>query len=113
MSNFTDQLAKDLAVFFNTDEFAIDVLYNDGAGPSAVPAVVDYAAPGSGTKADHALITVKKSEVPSPGYRHTFTIDSVVWTISSDPDKGLDIPGDDLTWTIPISKSERFSQWRK
>ncbi|RLB89189.1 MAG: hypothetical protein DRH26_12110 [Deltaproteobacteria bacterium] len=112
MSTFIDQLATDLAVFLNTDEFAQDVIYNDGNGPVTIPAVVDFAADGV-TPGDQASILVKKSDVSSPDYRQTFTIDSVVWYVRPvSKDKDFVLSQDDQCYLLAISKNERFNQWR-
>jgi hypothetical protein len=95
-----------------TDGIEDTVTYHDGVSSSDINAVVNLSGDGNGGQADHATITVKKSEVPDPQYRHTFTIDGVVWYISSDKDKGLALEGDEYCWVIRISKNERFSQWR-
>jgi len=112
MSTFIDQQATDLAVFLNTDEFAKDVLYNDGNGPAAITAAVDFAADGI-KPGDQATILVKKSEVSSPDYRQTFTIDGSVWYITPpSKDKDFILAQDELTFLLAISKNQRFKQWR-
>jgi len=94
------------------DGTADTVLYNDGTGSVSVSGVVNYwtdgAAPG-----DQAHILVKKSQVPDPDYRHTFTIDGVVWYVRADKkDKGFILAQGDNFYLLALSKNERFSQWR-
>jgi len=113
MTTFADQLADDLAVFLNTDEFAVSVSYNDGTGAAAITAVVDHA-PEKNHPGEQATILVKKSQVSNPEYRQTFTIDSATWYIrSSVKDKDFILAQDSQCFLLAISKNERFSQWRK
>ena len=111
MTTFKDDIADDLADFFNTDEMAQTVTYSDGVTPAEIAADIDYTIPGK-DPGDYALIRVKKSDVSNPDYRHTFTIDSVVWTVFSDKKRGLEIKDDGQVLTIPISKNEGVIQWR-
>ena len=114
MTTLKEHIFADLDdAFLNTDEFAREVIYNNGTTDVTINGVVDYGAAGQGSKAEHATITVKKSDVPNPEYRQTFTIDGVVWYIASDKDKGLALEGDEYMWVIRIQKNERFNQWRK
>lgn len=110
MSRFQEQMLADMDVWFNSDEFAEAVVYNDGISPVSILGVVDY---GGATKqqATAATITVKKTDVPAPEYRHTFTISGQVWTIKADK-TGVDIEGDNYIWVIGIVRDERVS-WRK
>lgn len=94
-----------------TDGIEETVAYHNGTISANITAIVSF---GDGkNQGDGATITVKKSDVPSPEYRHTFTIDSVVWYVDSDKDKGLEKQGDEYCWILKITKNERFSQWRK
>lgn len=109
-----DQLTTDLDVFFDLDEFAQTVTYDNGTTPTSIKAVVDPwgAVRQSGSQSTVKKIMVKKADVPVPDYRHSFVIDGTTWYIKSDPDKGLDAVGDDQVWEIGIVTDERSSAWR-
>ena len=111
MNTFKEQMSMDLDVFFNLDEFADTVSYYDGTATTPVKGIVDFGGTGFEKQARTGKITVKKSEVPSPGYRHTFTINGETWTVKADK-SGLDITGVGLTWEIGIVKDERSNAWR-
>ncbi len=65
-SSFQEQMQADLAVFFNTDEFAQDVSYDDGNGIVTVQGIVDFGETAK-EQARVATIEVQKSQVPAPG----------------------------------------------
>jgi hypothetical protein len=111
VTTFKEQMAADLDVFFNLDEFAEMVSYSDGTNTTSVKGILDFGGTEFDKQASTGKITVKKSDVPSPGYRHTFTIDGETWTVKADK-SGLDISGEGLTWEIGIVKKERFGAWR-
>ena len=113
MPTFKEQMAADMPVFFNTDEFAVDVLYDDGTGAVGITAIMNDGDGGTGRNADAATILVQKADVPNPQYRHTFTIDGELWQIDGEPGKGLGLEGDDFVHVIRIMKNERVSKWRK
>ncbi len=105
MSAFKDQMQADMAVFFNTDEFARDVSYDDGTGPVTVQGIFDK--DGSGKfQGQSATIEVRRDQVPDPLYGHTFTIDGDVWAVQ----KGRE--GGDFAWQIPVIHDERKTTWR-
>ena len=100
MSAFTDQLAADLAGFFDTDEFAETITY---AG-TAIPAIVEYVKAESGQSVKHeAVITVKASDVPVPAYRTAVAINAASW-VTGQPEE---CEGDGHIWKIPLGKAER------
>lgn len=111
--SFKSQQQADNACFFDTDVFGENVLYDDGSGAVTVIGIVDYGseatAPGS-----QASIQVQKSEVPNPAYRHTFTINSVVWHVTP-PAKGRDfiLSQDEDTFLMAIKTATRSGQWRR
>jgi len=111
MTTLKQDFATDLCLPFNTDELAETVSYNNGATVSEISAIVDYTVQDK-TPGDHAIIHVKKTDVSSPGYRHSFTIDGTVWKITGDKKTGLDDKDNGFILSIPISKGERFSSWR-
>lgn len=88
------QMTSDLAVFFNTDEFADDtVIYTPtGGSPTTITAIVDkddvFQEPYvRGPETAICEIIVKVSEVTTPQFGDTFAIDSVVWEF--DPSRGV------------------------
>ncbi len=110
---FKSQTALDLPVFFNTDEFAEVVGYNDGTGSVNIMAVPEYFSEGKDVPASHGTILVKKSDMPSPEYQQVITIQGTAWTINPGPGESFILGEDDLTWILRIQKEERFNKWRK
>ena len=95
-----------------SSELADTVSYNNGSTSSDVSGIVDYWSDGA-KPGDQATILVKKSEVSSPDYRQTFTIDGSVWYITPpSKDKDFILAQDELTFLLAISKNQRFKQWR-
>ncbi len=94
---------------FFSDGLEDTVIYNDGTGPASMSAVVDYWA----DREKMATIMVKKTDVPDPEYRHTFTIGDDVWYVRPPAkDKNYILAQDENFFLLAISKNERFSQWR-
>lgn len=110
MTTFAEQMASDLDVLFDLDEFAETVTYSDGTTSSDVPAIVDYEPPAQNADAG-IRIMVKKSDVAAPGYRHSFTIGGDVWYVAMDGSRPL-IKGDSLVWSIDLVHGERTKSWR-
>jgi len=98
------------------DELGDTVSYDNQATPSAPASVlclVDYSLekqyPG-----EQAAILVKKTQVPAPDYRHTFTIDGTVWFVrSSVKDKDFILDQNSQCYLLAISNDERFRSWRQ
>lgn len=111
MTTFKEQMLADLDCFFNLDEMAETVTYNPGTGPAEIPALVDYEEPGGQNASAGAQITVKKSDVAAPGYRHTFAIDGVVWHVAMENSRPK-IQGDAHIWIIDLVQDERSKAWR-
>lgn len=79
---FKDQMAADLATFFNANEFGESIIYNG----STIVAVIDrLAQPGfiSNNVANYADVLVKKSDVPSVQYQATVQFDGCVWAVEA------------------------------
>lgn len=98
----SDQLTTDLAVFFNTDEFARSVTY---AG-NAIDALVVYdenldAAGSRGSAMARGHLVVKVSDVPAPVYRDTVVIGSDTWRVRRI------IYGDGQIWKLEIYRDQR------
>jgi hypothetical protein len=116
MTTFKEQMAADVsAVFLNADEFADEtVVYNDGTGDVTVTGIVDYGPAEGETKksAKGATIIVAASEVPDPGYRHTFTIAGVEWQVAMNGSVP-DVTGDGQVWEIGLITNEKVTSWRR
>lgn len=110
MTTLAEQITADLATMFDTDEFAQVVTYTAGSTASSITGIVDYGEV-SGENAWGATITVKVSDVPSPGYRHTFTIDGATWYVAMENSRPK-IKGDGYVWTIDLTRDERSDAWR-
>ena len=110
MTTFKDQMAIDLDnVFFNTDEFAVEVIYTpQSGGPGqTIKAIVDYDVDqnsqgiksdgyehiltcernirsvfGTGIIRNVATVTVKITDVPEPRYRDKIEIDGVEFLVA-------------------------------
>ena len=101
------QMIADLDIFFNTDEFAEEITYTPAGGsattitmiPDAQNAGIQSVAPES----DSMIIYVKTSDVPSPNYKDTFTINGEVWYLRANLSGGAN----DGTRQLEISRSER------
>jgi len=90
---FSSQLTTDLAVFFNTDEFAETVIYTATGGVAAsITAIVTREGEGQepyvrGIFTATALVLVKKSEVATPRHGDIYAFDSQTW--EHDPGRGV------------------------
>jgi len=113
VAGFRDDMATDLgAVFYNTDEFAVDGVYNNGVQDTDITLILDADADGSGSPGATAEAWVKKTQVPSPEYRQTITVDGTTWTI--DQEKGrAGYKHDGLNWHLPLIRERRSTQWRR
>jgi hypothetical protein len=107
-SAFQDQLNADLAVFYNTDEFAKALVYTSlgGAPPQAVRGIVDYGTGddygGTLTIYERARLRVAASGtygVVLSKKGDTVTIDEIVWTVDL-PKKSAD----GSEWEIELVK---------
>lgn len=80
--SFKDQMASDLDILLNTDEFGETIIYN---GFTIVAIIDRLAQPGfnSNNVANYAEVLVKKADVPSVNYRDTVQFDECVWTVES------------------------------
>jgi len=109
-------MAADLqSVFFNSDEFADDtIIYNDTVSDVTISGIMEYG-PGSAAvdnkAATSARIMVRASEVPDPGYRHTFTVDGTVWQVAMNGSVP-DVSGDGAVWHIGLTTNEKVMSWR-
>ena len=101
------QMTTDLAVFFNTDEFAENVTYTPTGGEAAtIPAIVERDDPFQeayvrGEETATCQIHVKKSDVATPQFGDTFAFDSQTWEL--DPSRGV-MYEDDNILTIGLER---------
>ncbi len=94
-----DQLAGDMATFFNTDDFAVEILYKS----AAVKAFIDYFQDpnfSGSNKCQKAQIVVKRSDVAEPANQDLVYFDGVSWLVDTVES------GSDLTWTITVRRKE-------
>ncbi|WP_054031018.1 head-tail joining protein [Desulfatitalea tepidiphila] len=100
--NLDDAKSAALAVWFDTG-IAESITYNG----SAIPGHISYSEPGKAAYANHAVLTVRRSDVPAPAYRDTVVIDGATWRVYQDDGQAPICGGDELTWDIPIMRGER------
>lgn len=77
-----DNLASDMSIFFNTDEFAEDVLY----GSNTVKAIINRGVQpkiDTITSADYSQVLVRKSQVSSPKIHDIVVFDDVAWVVEN------------------------------
>ena len=80
--NFKEQMAADLDVFFNTEEFGVDVTYN-GTTVTAVVDTYDAAYQMSPeVRNTEATLLVKTVDVPAPADGDVVVIDSVTYQVT-------------------------------
>ena len=98
-----EQLATDLSVFFDENDFGRPVTYNG----SDIFALVDYGMNSRAENARTARVIVKQSDVPAPAYRDTVVIAGVTWRVFRDPDTEVAINGDGHVWELSLIRDER------
>jgi|GEM_PF-1673146 len=110
---FAEQLEKDKDVFFDIDEFAEQVAYDDTISQKTILAVFDFGAGfDTSNPKDTATMLVKKTDVLAPDYRHTIIRDGVTWYIFRDTSQsrvGIEKNG---LWEIKITANERYKDFR-
>lgn len=77
---FKDNLASDMSVFFNTDEFSEEILYNG----ETVKAIIDRLRQpqiDGDTSADYAQVLVQKSQVNNPKIHDILVFDDKAWVV--------------------------------
>jgi hypothetical protein len=103
---FKDFMADDLAAFFNVDEFAEEVTYTPTGGVAVVVGAIVEAEQNqvmTGARTSRiGSIYIRGSEVASPGYRDSVTINGTVWRV-------IQVPGcaDAGVWKLGIQRDER------
>ena len=106
-----EQIADDMPVFFNTDEFAEAATYTpSGGSPASINVILsgeDHDREDTGTgkkKRRTARLMVKRTDVASPGHGDTVTINSESWAV-------IDILSqDDYTATLHIERVETIER---
>ncbi len=82
MSTFKDDLTNDLDIFFNSNEFAVDVTYLAATIQGIFDAPFKSAVAGEmGIESTLPQVLVKTSDVASAVHGQTMTINSVVYQI--------------------------------
>lgn len=104
---FPDQMQRDLAVFFNTSEFAVSASYLVKAtgATSAVSVILDYVQDLQAVAMGQArtgTVQIKASDVSRPAIYDEITIDSVVWRVDQV------LAGDGVSWTLLCSTDHRL-----
>jgi len=99
-----DQMTSDLSVFFNTDEFAENVVYTaKDEFPVTIPVIPadEEDIVGTESSVEEMRIEVKASDVPDPTYRDTFEVEGVTWYYAETEKK------DDYTKILKLTRKER------
>lgn len=96
-----DDMEDDLDDFFDTDEFAEEIVYVTGA--KTISAIIDYTGDPemSGVNSStQASITVKKSDVPDIEVMHEFNFDGHLWIVDRI------VQGDRYTMNMIVRRKE-------
>lgn len=94
-----DDMKDDLDVFFNTDEFAQSIKYNNNT-ISALVRKGEIPAVAKGGVAYKAKIEIKKTDVPNPKIHDVFIIDEESWLV-----EGIEA-SDGYIWRLRLRKDE-------
>ena len=97
---FKTAALADMDAFFNEDEHAQTVTYND-ADITAVADVGQRISKQTGSVVDECKLYVQVSDVSSPAYRDTVLIGSDTWRVRRV------LSGDGYTWTLSLERDER------
>jgi hypothetical protein len=107
MTTFKEQMAADMAVFFNADEFAEAVTYTSvDYGEKTINVVMvdeDESGQVPAAPGDTMIILAKYADIALPQRGDEFTIDGETWyfveNIGGGPSEGV--------WHISVSRSAR------
>ena len=99
--------ADDLSIFYNTDDFAVDVTYTPSGGEAkTIPAIIDYGRgdeyQGSNSYGINATMQIQASGddgIASVTNRDTVTIGTETWAVI-----GARKINDGLEWEVEINK---------
>jgi len=106
--SFKTQLTSDLAVFYNSEEFADEVTYTPsgeaGYSINIIIEVSDESLQDPASPQDEMIILVRESDVAAPNVRgDTLTIDSETWYVI----ENLEGPKPNGCWELLITRSAR------
>jgi hypothetical protein len=102
------QMVADLSIFYNTDEFAVSVVYTQtGSSPKISTTIKAHVIYGEGDEyrgADQygvrAQVRVKAGDIAQPQKGDEITIGADTWIVIGEAER----VEDGLEWTIPINK---------
>ena len=98
------QAVTDLAIQFDTDQFAEEVTYAE----AVIDAIVSYGKnldDAGGSPMATGAVIVKVSDVASPSYRDAVLINTVTWYVRRI------VYGDGNVWKLEIYRDERPGVW--
>ena len=106
--SFADAITTDLSVFFNTNHFAVSVIYTPlNREGSTIPIIIasgDESLQDPQPAGDELVILAKESDIATPNPKgDRFTIDSITYYLT----KNEAGPKPDGIWQLRISRSER------
>ena len=110
--SFSYDMLNDMGVFFATDEFAKAGVYNDGTQESDITVLIESDTNGAVNTGIEAMAYVSMTEIPTPEYRHTITVDGVKWTVDQKK-HGAGYKNDGYVWHLPLIRETRSTQWRR
>ena len=100
-------MTTDLAVFFNTNEFAESVSYTAKGGAAktitVIPSDEDPAIEATIPPGDRMIVLAKYADITAPRRGDTFTINSETWYVVGEPAGGRA----EGIWHIEVSRSAR------
>ena len=107
---FSDALTNDIARALNTEEAAIEIIYET----TSIDVMIEYGRSGRNDlnedfRADKAIIELKVPDVTEPQYRDQITIEAT-WSRSGSEETWYvqrPIEGDKGTWIVGIEKDHR------
>ena len=109
MQTLKDILALDVeTVFLNTDEFAEEVIYDDGLTQKTVIALFEFDQSSGDKPKDSAIIFLRKTDVPAPDYRHTILANGKTWYMFRDSSKSSVGIEENGIWKILVTANERY-----
>jgi hypothetical protein len=97
--SFKDQLALDLSIFFNTDEFAEEIVYNTKVIKAIVKTVANLSIEGNNIL-ERLNVLIKREDVANPVFGDSIVINSVIYTVENI------IFGNMVVWKVTCRRSE-------
>ena len=103
--SFKTQIATDLDVFLDTDEFAQEITYAGGTVNAIV--ILDDLTPELGAASNQGLIYIKISDLSSaPSYRDSVVTDGATWKVFQDESDAAYYVSEGM-YVVNIYKDER------